>query len=226
MAIPNVAGPELWTKTYTSFGGCDIVALIEDVVIGNLQGISYSVTREKGPIYVMGRADPVSFSRGKRGIAGSLVFTNFDRGALKDVTDNKTNGVSMKYYKKTFDIPAGGRSIDLESSLNTQGSELLQRADANYPDQIPPFNINITAANEYGQSMVMGLFGVELLNQGQGISVDDMVTETQFTFVCRVVADWIPKSDAATLDDARQSLNTRIINTQAFQAASLANTLT
>lgn len=38
----------LWTKTYTSFGGCDIVALIENVVIGNLQGISYSVTREKG----------------------------------------------------------------------------------------------------------------------------------------------------------------------------------
>lgn len=38
---------ELFTKTYTSFGGCDIVALIEDVAIGNLQGISYSVTREK-----------------------------------------------------------------------------------------------------------------------------------------------------------------------------------
>ena len=29
---------------------------------------------------------------------------------------------------------------------------------------------------EYGQSMMMGIFGVELLNQGQGISVDDMVT--------------------------------------------------
>ena len=55
---------DVWTKTYTSFGGCDIVALIEDTVVGNLQGISYSVTREKGPIYVMGRSDPVSFSRG------------------------------------------------------------------------------------------------------------------------------------------------------------------
>jgi hypothetical protein len=56
--------PDIWTKTYTSFGGCDIVALIEDTVVGNLQGVSYSVTREKAPIYVCGRADPVSFSRG------------------------------------------------------------------------------------------------------------------------------------------------------------------
>ena len=47
--------------------------------------MSYSVTREKAPIYTLGTADPRSFSRNKRGIAGSLIWVNFDRHALLDL---------------------------------------------------------------------------------------------------------------------------------------------
>jgi hypothetical protein len=44
--------------------------------------VSYNVTREKAPLYTMGSPDPRAFSRNKRGIAGSLVWVNFDRHAL------------------------------------------------------------------------------------------------------------------------------------------------
>jgi hypothetical protein len=47
-----------------------------------LQAISYSITREKAPIYTMGSSDPRAYSRNKRGIAGSLIWINFDRHAL------------------------------------------------------------------------------------------------------------------------------------------------
>lgn len=50
-----------------------------------LQAISYSVSREKAPVYTMGSADPRAFSRNKRGIAGTLIWINFDRHALLDV---------------------------------------------------------------------------------------------------------------------------------------------
>lgn len=50
-----------------------------------MQAVSYSVTREKAPIYTLGTADPRSFSRNKRGIAGSLIWVNFDRHALLDL---------------------------------------------------------------------------------------------------------------------------------------------
>jgi hypothetical protein len=39
-----------YTRTYTSFSGCDIVATFAGVVIGELQAITYSVQREKAPI--------------------------------------------------------------------------------------------------------------------------------------------------------------------------------
>ena len=58
--------PEMsaYTKSYTSFSGVDITAVFDGVPIGTLQGISYSVTREKSPLYTLGSANPRSFSRG------------------------------------------------------------------------------------------------------------------------------------------------------------------
>jgi hypothetical protein len=40
------------------------------------------VSREKAPIYTLGSPDVRSFSRNKRGIAGSLIWVNFDRHAF------------------------------------------------------------------------------------------------------------------------------------------------
>jgi hypothetical protein len=51
-------------QSYNSSSGCDIVATIDGILIGNLNGISFSTTREKAPIYVMGSTDAVSFGRG------------------------------------------------------------------------------------------------------------------------------------------------------------------
>src|SRR5574337_1571883 len=69
-------------RGYNSFSGVDIKGVFANQVIAELQAISYSITREKAPIYTMGSADPRSFSRGKRGIAGTLIFIMFDRHAL------------------------------------------------------------------------------------------------------------------------------------------------
>ena len=36
-----------YTRTYTSFSGCDIVCTFGSVVIGELQAISFSISRER-----------------------------------------------------------------------------------------------------------------------------------------------------------------------------------
>ena len=59
-----MASTSSYTKTFTSYSGADIICTFNGVVIGELQALTYSVTREKGPIYVMGDPNPKSFSRG------------------------------------------------------------------------------------------------------------------------------------------------------------------
>lgn len=55
---------EEYTRTYSSYGGADILAAFNGVVFGELQGITYSISREKAPIYTLGSPDPRSFTRG------------------------------------------------------------------------------------------------------------------------------------------------------------------
>ena len=206
------------TQTYTSMSGCDIQAFIESVLLGNIQGVSFSITREKAPIYVMGAADPVSFSRGKRGIAGSLIFTNFDREALYDIKNSTS--LDLGYYKKNFDIAAGGRDYDLLKTSGIDGTKALEgaKATANYSDQIPPFSIVLTGANEYGSTMWMSIMGVELLNEGAGLSIDDIVNETQMTFVARAVVPWQPKTTDQNWNQLTTSALNQFANTEASRS--------
>ena len=83
-----MADTSKYTKTYSTFGGSDIVCSFNDVVIGECQAITYSITREKVAVYTLGSAEPRSFSRGKRGIAGNLVFIVFNRDALLSALDS------------------------------------------------------------------------------------------------------------------------------------------
>lgn len=75
MASPTI-------NTLTSFSGADLVVSFANQVIGELQQISWAIEREKAPVFTLGSADARSFSRGKRGIAGSLVFAVFDQDSL------------------------------------------------------------------------------------------------------------------------------------------------
>lgn len=42
------------SRSYNSFSGVDIKAAFAGKPIGELQGVSYTVTREKAPLYTMG----------------------------------------------------------------------------------------------------------------------------------------------------------------------------
>lgn len=204
-----------YTKTYTSFSGCDIVASFNGKTIGELQGITYSVSREKAPIYTMGSAEPRSFSRGKRGIAGSLVFTVFNRDALIEEFKDKLNGENLGIQKfkanashknylsiEEWDAQMSGYTGYNEGpsdngELSGKVSDLVGKYAPVYADEILPFDITITMANEYGQRAVLVIYGVELLNEGSGYSIDSVTTEKAYTFVARRV-DYLRALDEDT----------------------------
>jgi len=130
-----------YTRTYTAFSGCDIHCVFHNKIIAEIQGISYSITREKAPIYTMGSPDPRAFSRGKRGIAGSLIFTVFDRHSLHSLIDEVYYAAKFDDFRNPTAVhEAGGPAVDFNLGL--------QLRKAVYGDQIPPFDITLTAGNE------------------------------------------------------------------------------
>jgi hypothetical protein len=168
------------------------------------QAINYSVTREKAPIYTMGSADCRSYSRNKRGIAGGLIWINFDRHSLlnlfkkaagKFVAD--VDEIRPQYQDPSVGSqavftsslvrnvgPSIGSTIDqLDNLTVTEVGGTKELASPWYSDQILPFDITIAGANEYGAMAAAKIFGVEILNEGWGSSIDDAVSEMLVGFV-------------------------------------------
>jgi hypothetical protein len=208
-----------YSQTYNSFSGVDMLVTFGGTLVGELQGISFTVTREKAPLYTMGSADPRSFSRGKRGIAGSLVFLVFDRSALLATLGQKTKYLAnqyeiYKYQKNEGEVVSargsGGRTqteFTKDSVTGTVGAKRVGNAGPNmqggnaitsqkvlaspmYHDQIPPFDIVISAANEYGHSASMTIQNVEIMNSGSGLSIDDITIDESCTFIATAMTPW------------------------------------
>ena len=195
------------TKTYSTFGGSDIVCSFDDVVIGECQAITYSITREKVAVYTLGSAEPRSFSRGKRGIAGNLVFIVFNRDALlsslgdRKISKYKGNDVVtiLNEYDTRFlsmdkwDDYMTNAALDNAGQPDEYTNALVNdQAQPIYADELLPFDITISCANEYGQRAVTVIYGVEILNEGVGFSIDSPTSERAYTFVARAVDSMVP----------------------------------
>jgi hypothetical protein len=76
-----------------------------------------------------------------------------------------------------------GDTIDQLDDIVTDVYGLHELALPSYSDQVLPFDITLAAANEYGAMCAGKILGVEILNEGSGISVDDAVSEASATFV-------------------------------------------
>lgn len=127
-------------------------------VLAELQTISISTHREKFPVRALGATYPKAFTRGPRTIAGSMIFTVFDTNVLDQFLES---------HPSDFD------------AHNPTTSALI--------DQIPPFDITIAFANELGQVSRMAIYGVEFINEGQTMSIEDMLLENVCQFVARDV---------------------------------------
>lgn len=156
-----------YKRTSTSFSGADIVTSItpyggKPVVFGELQTITYSIYRPTTPVYGLGQINPKGVVRGQRTIAGSLIFTVFDRHVLKEV---------MKGY-----IAGQGTFAFTQDEIDEMNKDMKT-------DEMPPFDITITFMNEYGNNSVLHLYGCHILTEGQTMSIEDMITENTMQYI-------------------------------------------
>lgn len=239
-------------NTLTSFSGADLVVSFASEVIGELQQLSYAIQREKAPVFTLGSPDARSFSRGKRGIAGSLVFAVFDHDSLVNAlqhvwdkiappamftaagnhavrgTENFLDALDMlKWNLKTSEAAnknygsgttdgvygfsgdlaikpvksegsnGGPASFDSETNYFVEswnkgtdiyvpaGFEPIRGSSILYADTLPPFDITLTFANEYGQCAFQKIYDADILNESSGVSVDTVVMERHMTYIAR-----------------------------------------
>lgn len=252
MASPTI-------QTLTSFSGADLVATFANKVIGELQQISWAVQRDKAPVFTCGSPDARSFSRGKRGIAGSMVFAVFDHDSLVEAlqsvwdqiaptamftaagnigasrySENFQNALDMIKWNNTvssaaltgdnrdgygfsYGADAAGdytNEIDAQTASGSNnkpsfkengfvnqdpdawtnsedtinvpaGFTPIRGGDVVYADTLPPFDVTLTFASEYGNTAFQKIYDVDILNESSGASVDTVVMSRQVTWIAR-----------------------------------------
>mgnify|MGYP000397902890 CR=1 FL=1 len=158
-----------------SHSGCDIVAGImlpgdtSFKPFGNILTLSYSIHRDKSPVITLGRTVPKGYTRGWRTIAGSMIFAVFDTRVLNEIPDALAKASAQRTNSESYISPP-----DKERVL---------------PDMLPPFTVVCTFLNEYSIYHLRGaklvIYGVEINDEGQTHSVDDMMTENVINFTAR-----------------------------------------
>lgn len=185
-------------RTYATFAGVDINVVFGTELMGEMQALSYAIQREKAPLYVMGRVDPLAFSRGKRGIAGTIISLMLDEHMLRKRFS--TTSFIARNHEIYPSLTDGGSLLDVSTgSLSEVDSTPFDAMDVSlsftartpwYVDQVPPLDAAIVAVNEYGSAASMRIYGIEILNEGSGFSIDDIVIENQMTYVARSILPW------------------------------------
>lgn len=223
-----------FVHTLTSFSGADLVVSFGPKVVGELQQISYAIQREKVPVFTLGNPNARSFSRGKRAIAGSLVFAIFDKDILLETVKEMWDQIAppamftaagniaqalSEDFANAIDLAAWNRAASENPSttgnfgfsgpeaLNLRdtvpgsvtgsqvyqpsGFNVIRKANVQYVDQLPPFDVTMTFANEYGQTAFQKIYDMEILNESAGVSVDSVVMEKNYTWIARNISPLI-----------------------------------
>ncbi len=184
------------TKFNKSFSGIDTIAFIilpgcTPIAIGNLTTISYSMYRNKKPVINLGRTNINGVTRGTRIYAGTMVFTLINQHWIEELASN-------------------------DNCKNWLGNVKELKAD-----ELPLFDIMIVSANEYGAWCSMFIYGIDLTDEGQTISVEDLFTENVFQFVARDLSVFKSKEPTDLVSNRESGIkyiNSNISNTRFYIA--------
>jgi len=139
-------------------------------------------------------------SGGATDTLGGAIATRFD---ATNVNKNGANNASGVYYSVGGGTPENG-----------QVGALSVRRAPQHADQVYPFDITIAAQNEYGRASQSAVIGVEVINEGNGISTDDISNEIQMTFIAIDRTPWVPITVGENAEETLLGRITSIVSNQ------------
>lgn len=135
--------------------------LVVTKTLAEITTLSVSTHREKNAVRTLGSVYPRSYTRGPRSISGSMVFTTFYQHVFSE------------FFESLELRSTGARDFD------------RFRWTTAITDQLPPLDISISFANEYGNISWMSILGVEFVNEGMVMSIEDLFIEGTVQYVAR-----------------------------------------
>jgi len=169
IGMPSVGQFTLNTKNIKpmfgrTFSGTDmkVIITLNDTVtmIKSMTSLSWSVHRGKATGRPLGRPGPRGRAAGSRTIAGTMIFAAADHEPLLDIIPEE--------------VPT--------RKLNQMGWNKTPNKKVFMPDQLPPFDIMIIMNNEYGSAAISTIYGVEIVDYGAQLSVDNLINEHVYQY--------------------------------------------
>lgn len=151
-----------------SFSGCDMTA---SIVYDWVEEDDNGKLQKRYSSHVLGELQTISYSihmekRPVRSI-GNVNAKDYVMGP-RTIAGSLVFAVFNRHFAKNI--------MDETNSYFEQGQAFLV-------DELPPFNVVISFANEYGLRSKLVIYGVRLLNEGQVMSVNDVYTENTYQFM-------------------------------------------
>lgn len=160
------------------------------IVMDDAMTISYSIYRAKPTVLTLGQHSLKGYGLGARTVAGSLIRSVF-------TTDNVTEFQTKCYLADQEEIKA--RLMRSDNSIPT-GLPLKDNL-AFMKDDLSYFNIHICSISEQSRitaDMIAGnredaytrfetIYGAIIMNTGQVYSIEDLITESTFSFQAKAV---------------------------------------
>lgn len=169
---------ELESNVMHSVGGTHTHVLLEladegtskpAIYLGNVTTVSFSVYREKTPVFVCGTHLVDGFAVGKKYVAGSLVTIMTNQDSMLNFMDFLSAEFENNPYK------------DLRSIKDTH---TFMR------DDLIPFNIHLIFTTELAdEAQRVIIYGATFINNGQAMSINDLITETTVSYVARDIRE-------------------------------------
>ena len=187
--------------SYASFSGADttIVAgydvLGDFIEIGNIQTLSYSIHAATDHVRALGFDTAKGFTKGQKIVAGTVVFTVLNKHVLSEVFE-----LLAKNYDKNKQY----------GKIGKYGHRI---------DQLPPMTIKVFQWNDYGHNDEIHLYGVEFVNEGQVMSIHDIITENTVNYFARDIRyinpNVNPDTEISNKADFQPKISTSNIENQA-----------
>jgi hypothetical protein len=87
----------------------------------------------------------------------------------------------------TYELDRYGEGVSSSAYINRNnlaGYNLQNLRDQHIlMDMMPPFDITISMRNEYGNGATMVIKGVVIVDEGQVMSIEDMITENTMSYM-------------------------------------------